>query len=147
MDSKATVQALMDSVQMGDFVKAQATLSNDFQFSGSVPQPISGPAWMGMSASLKTAFPDLNYQFKTVSADGNTVQISAQLKGTHKGSLDLSAMGLGVIPPTNKTFAATLEHGESSVQDGKVKTWAMKPTEGAGIMAILGQLGVKTPAM
>ena len=46
MDLKATVQALMDSVQMGDFVKAQATLSNDFQFSGSVPQPISGPAWM-----------------------------------------------------------------------------------------------------
>ena len=60
MDSKATVQALMDSVQQGDFVKAQSTLSNDFQFSGPVPQPISGPAWMGMSASLKTAFPDLN---------------------------------------------------------------------------------------
>ena len=65
MDPKATVQALMDAVQKGDFVKAQSTLSNDFQFSGPVPQPISGPAWMGMSASLKTAFPDLNYQFKT----------------------------------------------------------------------------------
>jgi len=146
MDSKATVQALMDAVQKGDFVKAQSTLSNDFQFSGPVPQPISGPAWMGMSASLKTAFPDLNYQFKTESVDGDTVHISAQLKGTHKGTLDLSAMGLGVIPPTNKTFAAALEHGESSVQDGKVKTWVMKSTEGAGLMAILGQLGVKLPS-
>ena len=147
MDTKAIVQSLMDAVQKGDFEKAQSTLANDFQFSGPVPQPISGPAWMGMSASLKTAFPDLNYQFKIESVDGNTTHISAQLKGTHTGKLDLSAMGLGVIPPTNKTFAIAHETGEASVQDGKVKTWAMKGTEGAGIMAILGQLGVKTPAM
>lgn len=147
MDTKTTVQSLMDAVQMGDFVKAQSTLANDFQFSGPVPQPINGPAWMGMSASLKTAFPDLNYQFKIEGVDGNTARISAQLKGTHTGILDLSAMGLGVIPPTNKNFAAAYEKGEASVQDGKVKTWAMKGTEGAGLMAILGQLGIKTPAM
>jgi hypothetical protein len=136
MDTKATVQALMDAVQKGDFEKAQSTLANDFQFSGPVPQPISGPAWMGMSAS-----------FKIESVDGNTTHISAQLKGTHTGTLDLSAMGMGVIPPTNKTFAAAYEKGEASVQDGKVKTWAMKGTEGAGLMAILDQLGVKMPAM
>ena len=147
MDSKATVQALMDAVQKGDFEKAQSTLADDFQFSGPVPQPISGQVWMGMSASLKAAFPDLNYQFKIEGANGNTVNISAQLKGTHKGNLDLTAMGMGVIPPTNKSFAATHENGEASVQDGKVKTWAMKPTEGAGLMAILSQLGVKPPSM
>ena len=145
MDSKVTVQTLMDAVQKGDFVKAQSTLTNDFLFSGPVPQPISGPAWMGMSAGLKAAFPDLNYQFKIESVDGNTAHISAQLKGTHKGTLDLSAMGMGVIPATNKSFAATLEHGEASVQDDKVKTWTMRQTEGAGLMAILGQLGVKLP--
>jgi hypothetical protein len=147
MDPKATVQALMDAVQQGDFVKAQSTLASDFQFSGPVPQPISGPAWMGMSAGLKAAFPDLNYQFKIERVDGNTVHITAQLKGTHSGALDLNAMGMGVIPATNKAFAAKLEHGESTVQDGKVKTWAMQKTEGAGIMAILGQLGVKVPTM
>jgi len=147
MDSKTTVQTLMDAVQQGDFVKAQSTLANDFQFSGPVPEPISGPAWMGMSTSLKAAFPDLNYQFKIESVDGNTVHISGELKGTHTGSLDLSAMGMGVIPATNKPFAAAHEHGKVTVQDGKVKTWAMNPTEGAGLMAILGQLGVKVPTM
>ena len=147
MDPKLTVQALMDAVQQGDFVKAQSTLADDFQFSGPVPEPVNGPAWMGMSASLKAAFPDLNYQFKIESIDGNTAHISAELKGTHTGALDLSAMGMGVIPATNKSFAAKHEHGESKVQDGKVKTWAMEKTEGAGLMAILGQLGVKVPAM
>ena len=147
MDTKATVQTLMDAVQSGDFKKAQSTLADDFQFSGPVPQPINGPAWMGMSASLKTAFPDLNYQFKIEGVEDNTAQISAQLNGTHTGTLDLSAMGLGIIPPTNKTFAVAHEKGEVSVQDGKIKTWAMNGAEGAGLMAILGQLGVKTPAM
>ena len=147
MDTKATVQALMDAVQKGEFEKARSMFTSDFQFSGPVPEPISGPAWMGMSASLKTAFPDLNYQFKIEGVDGNTTHISAQLKGTHTGMLDLSALGMGVIPPTNKTFAAKYEKGEASVRDGKVKTWAMEGTEGAGLMAILDQLGVKIPAM
>ncbi len=147
MDPKATVQALFDAVQAGDFAKAQSFLTDDFQFSGPVPEPISGPAWLGMSASLKAAFPDLDYQFKVEGADGNTVSISAQLKGTHTGNLDLTAMGMPVIPPTNKSFAAAHEHGKAVVQDGKVKTWAVEQTEGAGLMAILGQLGIQPPAM
>ncbi len=146
MDPKAAVQTLMDAVQKGDFVKAQSLLASDFQFSGPVPEPISGPAWIGMSKNLKAAFPNLDYRFKIESVDGNTVRISAQLKGTHSGDLDLTAMGMGIIPATNKAFAAAHEHGEAAVQDGKVKTWAMEPTEGAGLMAILHQLGVKSPA-
>ena len=147
MDSKATVQALMDAVQVGNFQIAQSLLSDDFQFSGPVPVPLSGPAWLGMSANLKAAFPNLNYQFKVESADADTVNISAELKGTHKGNLDLTPMGMGVIPPTNKSFAAAHEHGKVVVKDGKVKTWATQATEGAGLMAILGQLGIKLPAM
>jgi hypothetical protein len=147
MDPKATVQTLMDAVQQGDFVKAQSLLADDFQFSGPMPQPVNGPAWIAMSAVLKAAFPDLNYRFNIESMEGNTAHVAAELKGTHKGNLDLTAMGMGVIPATNKSFASKHEHGEAIVQDGKVKTFAMKPTEGAGLMAILSQLGVKVPAM
>jgi len=147
MDSKATAQAVMDAVQNADFDKAKSLLTDDFQFSGPVPQPINGAAWMGMSASLKGAFPDLDYQFHVESVDGNTVNISAELKGTHNGDFDLTAMGMGVIPATNKSFAAAHEHGKVVVQDGKVKSWTTEATEGAGLMAILGQLGVKMPSM
>ena len=116
-------------------------------FSGPIPEPVNGAEWLGVSKSLKTAFPDLDYQFKIENVNGNVVNITAQLKGTHKGNLDLSAMDMGVIPPTNKSFVAAREHGKVTVQGDKVKSLANEPIEGAGLMAILGQLGVKVPAM
>ena len=147
MDTKATVQSLMEAIQMGNFEKAKSYLSNDFKFSGPVPEPISGNEWIGMSATLKAAFPDLDYQFNTDGSSGDTVNISAQLRGTHKGDLDLTAMHMGVIPATSKSFKAAHEHGKAMVRDGKVTSLAFEPTEGAGLMAILDQLGVKIPAM
>jgi len=147
MDTKETVQALMDTIQMGDFEKAKSYLASDFKFSGPVPQPISAKEWMDMSANLKAAFPDLNYRFKIESVDGNTAHISGELSGTHNGPLDLTAMRMGTIPATGKSFKAAHEHGTVTVRDGKVTAWAMEPTEGAGLMAILGQLGVEIPSM
>jgi hypothetical protein len=147
MDTKTTVQSLMDAVQMGQFDKATSLLSSDFKFSGPVPQPISAAEWMGMSASLKAAFPNLDYHFKVESVDGNTAHISAELSGTHSGTLDLTSMHMGMIPATGKSFKAAHEHGKATLRDGKIIAWAMEPSEGAGLMAILGQLGVKVPAM
>jgi len=132
----------MHAIQKADFEKAKSLLTDDFVFSGPIPEPVNGAEWLGVSKSLKTAFPDLDYQFKIEGVNGNVVNITAQLKGTHKGNLDLSAMDMGVTPPTNKSFVAAREHGKVTVQGDKVKSLANEATEGAGLMAILGQLGV-----
>jgi len=143
MNKRETVQALMDSVQKGDFENAKSMLADDFQFSGSVPKAINAEAWLGMSASLKTAFPDLNYHFKVSGADGDVVKSTTQLSGTHSGSFDLTNMNMGIIPATNKAFSAKVEKTKVTVKDNKISLWAVEPTDGAGLMAILGQLGVK----
>jgi len=143
MNKRETVQALMDSVQKGDFENAKSMLADDFQFSGSVPEAINAEAWLGMSASLKTAFPDLNYHFKVSGADGDVVKSTTQLSGTHSGSFDLTNMNMGIIPATNKAFSAKVEKTKVTVKDNKISLWAVEPTDGAGLMAILGQLGVK----
>ncbi len=147
MDSKATVQALLDSIQTSDFEKAKSLLSDDFQFSGPVPEPINGDAWMGMSMNLKKAFPNLDYHFFVDEADGDVVKISAELKGTHSGDLDLTSLNMGVIPATEKSFANPHEHATVTVKGGKVASWAVEPIEGGGVMGILSQLGVKPPSM
>ena len=147
MNKREIVQSLMDSIQKGDFNNAKTLLADDFQFSGPIPQPINREAWLGMSASLKTAFPDLDYHFKVIGADDDIVKTTSQLSGTHRGSFDLTNMKMGVIPATNKTFAAKLEKTKITVKENKVTSWAVEPTQGAGLHAILEQLGVKPPTV
>src|SRR5687767_11841413 len=147
MNKREIVQSLLDSVQKGDFKSAKTLLADDFQFSGAVPQPINQEAWLGMIASMKTAFPDLDYHFKVIGADDDIVKTTAQLSGTHSESFDLTNMNMGVIPATNKTFSAKLENTKITVKENKVTSWAVEPTEGAGLKAILGQLGVKSPTV
>jgi predicted ester cyclase len=145
MNKRETVQALMDAVQKGEFAIVRSMLTVDFQFSGPVPEPLNAEAWLGMSASLKTAFPDLNYHFKVIGADGDVVKSTSQLSGTHAGSFDLTGMHMGVIPATNKSFSVNLEKTKVTVKDNKISAWAVEPNDGAGLMVILKQLDVKLP--
>jgi len=137
----------MDSIQKGDFENAKTMLADDFQFSGPIPEPINAKAWLEMSVSLKTAFPDLNYHFKVIGADGDVVKSTSQMSGTHSGSFVLTGMNMGVIPATKKSFANPLEHGKITVKGDKVTSWAVEPISGGGLMGILSQLGVKVPTM
>lgn len=146
MGPKATVQALMDAIQTGDFVKAKSLLATDFQFSWPVSEPINAEAWLEMSMNLKKAFPNLEYHFRVESVQSEgVVKISSELRATHRGDLDLTSLDMGVISATNKSFAAPREHSKMIVADDKVASWAVRPAKGAGLMVILDQLGVQLP--
>ena len=145
MNSQETVQALMDSVQRGDFDRAKTLLSDDFQFRGMIPRAINGKIWLRMSASLKMAFSGLNYHFKMDGADGNVVNTTSQMSGNNRGAVDLTGLHMGVISATHKNFSTSRENNKITVKDEKVSSWVVEPTEGGGLMGILGQLGVKLP--
>jgi predicted ester cyclase len=147
VNKRETVQALMDSSQKGDFENSKTMLADDFQFSGPIPEPINKEGWLGTSASMKTAFPDLDYHFRVIGTQGDVVRTTSQLSGTHSGSFDLTGMNMGVIPATNKTFVATLEKAKITIKENKITAWVVEPTQGAGVMAILKQLELEIPAM
>ncbi|HET9911707.1 MAG TPA: ester cyclase [Anaerolineales bacterium] len=144
MNKRETVQVLVDSIQRGDFDVAKSMLADDFQFSGFIPETINKETWLGMSASLKTAFPNLDYHFKVIGTEGNVVRTTMQLSGTHSGSFDLTNLNLGVIPATDKTFAAKREKTKVTVKENKVTAWVVEPTQGAGLMDILSQLDARS---
>ena len=147
MNKRETVEALMDSIQKGDFENAKTMLADDFQFSGPIPEPINKEAWLSMSASLKTAFPDLDYHFKVIGTEGHVVRTTSQWSGTHSGSLDLTGMNMGVIPATNKSFVANRDRTKLTVKENKITSWVVEPTQGAGLMEILKQLDAKMPVV
>ena len=145
MGVKETVLALMDSIQNADFAKAKALLSKDFRFSGSAPEPVSGDAWLAMSKELKIAFPNLNYHFHLENTYANTVRISTQLRGTQTGTLDLTSINMGKHRGSKRSFVSAREDGKLTVEGDQVTSWVVQPAEGAGMKAILGQLGIKPP--
>ncbi len=147
MNKREIVQSLMDSIQKGDFVHAKTMLADDFQFSGPVPTPINRDSWLGMSASLKTAFPNLDYHFNVIGAQGDVVKTTSQLSGTHTDPFDLTAMNMGIIPATDRDFSVKVEKTKVTVKDNKVTSWVVEHTDGAGLSAILDQLGVKLPTV
>jgi len=147
MNKRETVQALLVAVQKADFEQAKSMLADDFQFSGPVPETINKDAWLGMSSSLKTAFPNLDYHFRVIGTEGDIVRATSQLSGTHSGSFDLTGMNRGMIPATGKTFAASLEKTRITVKDNKITAWAVEPTQGAGMEAIIKLLDVKMPTV
>jgi predicted ester cyclase len=147
MNKRETVQVLLDAVQKGDFENAKSMLAEDFQFSGPVPEPINRDAWLDMSTSLKTAFPDLDYHFRVIGTEGDVVRATSQLSGTHSGSFDLSGMNMGVIPATDRTFAVKREKTKITVIEDQITSWVVESVEGAGVLAILKQLEAETPAM
>jgi hypothetical protein len=143
-DLKAITKALMYAIQISDYEKTKSYLTADFKFSGSVPKPLKADAWLTMHKNLKKAFPNLEYHFRVESVQsGGVVKISSELKGTHKGDLDLTSIKLGLIPATNKSFAAGREHGKLIIQNEKVVSWVVEPNKDTGMLVILNQLGVK----
>jgi hypothetical protein len=145
MDSKETAQALMDSVQRGRFDTAKTFLSDDFQIKGFSPKPLNSKKWLSMIANLKMACADLNYHFQVQGSEGNVVHTTSQLSGTNSGAFDFTDIDMGVISATNKKFSIPIEKTQITVKGDKVIAWTVEPTEGAGLKAILGQLGVKLP--
>lgn len=140
MNKRETVQAFMDSVQQGEFEFVKSMLADDFKFSGPVPEPLNKETWLTMSINLKAAFPDLDYHFKVIGTEGNVVRSTTQLSGTHKGTLDLSSLNMGSTPATNKSVSVKMAKTKVTVKDDKVTLWAVEPTDGAGLAAILAQL-------
>ncbi len=140
MNKRETVQAFVDSIQQGEFENAKSMLADDFQFSDAVSEPINTETWLGRSASLRTAFPDLDYHFKVIGTEGDVVRTTMQLSGTHSGSFDLTNMNMGVLPATHKTFSVKREKTKLTVKGTKITAWVVEETEGAGLKAILGQL-------
>jgi hypothetical protein len=100
-----------------------------------------------MSKELKIAFPDLEYHFYLEHMTADTASISCQLMGAHTCQWNLRSLNMGIIPATHRAFSAERETGIVTVKGDKVTSWAQQPTKGAGVIAILRQLGIHPPSM
>jgi hypothetical protein len=102
-------------------------------------------AYIGLSRLLLGSFTNFKWVLSGLRQMGDSVIMSGHFEGKHTKDLDLSAMGLGVIPPSGKMIVWPEASVEVIVQGDKIIS--QKAYAGAsGIDAFLEPLGVKLPA-
>jgi ketosteroid isomerase-like protein len=146
MDPKQVADEFLAAFIADDMEKCRSFLSDDFTFSGPTPEPASADEWMGIVMGMRAAFPDINYNIKITGMQDNKAMTSTQLTGTHTADWDLSAMGMGLIPATGKTFSNPKEEGVMTIENGKITSYFINSKEGSGVPGMLKQLGVQMPA-
>lgn len=122
------------------------TLSDDFQNvdeDGNVV--MDKEAYIGMGQLLFTAFKDFKWVLRELREVDDGVLMSGHFEGTHTGDLDLSAMGMGVIPASGKKIVWSEAIVKWGVEGDKIVR--EEPYGGAtGIEAFLAPLGVTLPS-
>lgn len=122
-------------------------LADDFQSldqSGTVL--MDKKAYTGMVHLLMTAFKDFKAVFSDLSEVSEGVIVSSHFEGTHTGDLDLSAIGIGVIPASGRKIVWPETRNMFKINGDKIVS--IKPMdESGGLKSFLEPLGVKLPAV
>ena len=133
--------------QMDDLKSTKSRLTPDATVSGGIlPQTLPASQAIDMMGALKTAFPDLKFNIKKVTVNGNQARVETTWSGTNTGTLSLPVPGMDRIQPTGKRVSVNDEY-LVTVQGDKVSHLEVQSPSQGGIPGALQQLGLKAPGM
>ena len=124
--------------------ESETLLADDFQATDQMGSPAMDKAtWIGMGEMLKASFPDIDYVIEDIREDGEGVKVMGHFVGTFTNDLDLSPVGMEVIPASGKKIRWPTSTDMVTVEVGKI-TRVHNPDTGpdAGMSGFLKALGV-----
>lgn len=143
MKNAQLIRALMYAIDIGDIKKASSLMADNFKLSDPDYKNVSKELWLKFQFAIKEAFPDGSFNLQKIEEEGKILTIHYQLTGTHRGDLDLTFMGMPIIPATFKPIKLPPEFAICKIKDGKIATMDIYPDKknGGGIPGILKQIG------
>ncbi len=142
MDDTHPAVLVWTYIERGDFIEAAELLTDDFTFSGPVADSLSGPEWLGMHRMINEALPDFSFNMTDWHLDShNRVVGQAKLTGTHTGTLNLTPMGVPLLPASGTEIDVDPCEAYVTLRDGKIEAIEMIDDSSAGIRGMLSQLG------
>jgi hypothetical protein len=145
MNTQELAQAFAQAINAGDWDTVASYLADDFQFSGPMPESVGAAEWIGLNRTLQAGMPDMCINLRIISIDGDVVHSVDQLTGTHTADLDLTPLGIGVIPATGRSVSLPQETGVARVRNGKIVSIELNTPADSGLAGLLAQLGVEPP--
>ncbi len=143
MSNLDVARKALHAFSSGDMATMTSLISDDFQFLGVTPQPLTKQDYLGFMQAINAAFPDFKFEETTASESGDTVTIKHHISGTHTGTLNLP--GMPPIPATGKKVRLPEETSVFTIQGGKAVKYLGEPAPDGGLPGMLKQLGVELP--
>jgi hypothetical protein len=121
-------------------------LSDDFKtYDKNGNAEMNREAYVGMGHLLATSFKDFKAVYGEMREEGDTAIVTFHFEGVFDKDLDMSAMGLGIIPATGKKIVWPDDTAVFKAQGDKIVS--IKPYgDSGGIENFLAALGIKMPA-
>jgi len=130
----------------GDIEAATAYFSDDFQnFDKDGKVAMTKEGIVGMARMMNASFKDFGFVLTNLRDEGDFIIMTGHFEGTHTSDLDLSAMGLGVVPASGEKIVWPEASAKLTVEGDKIVR--MEPYAGAaGLQAFLAALGLEPPS-
>jgi hypothetical protein len=123
---------------------AERQFSDDFQNldnDGNVLMDKAG--YLGFGHLMFASFENMKFLYSDLREEGDDVIVNGHWEGKFAGDLDLSAMGMGVIPASGKKIIWPEGSSKWKVEGDKIVS--IQELSGGGIGEFLAPLGVKPP--
>ena len=101
--------------------------------------------FIGLTRMLLASFPDLTFVTTGIREEDDYIVLTGHNEGTHINDIDLSAMGVGVVPASGKKIVWPEGSFKVTVVDDRISTWGPYGDYG-GAAAWLSALGVELPS-
>jgi len=136
-----------------EFIKAAYTIddsdhanyfSDDFQWTDELGSPpMNKTTWLGMDRLMRSAFSDLSLVVEEIQADGDDFIVTSRFRGTFSNDMDLSPLGMGVIPATGKAVDFPSQRDRVFIGNGKIsRMHNLETGPDAGLSGFLKAIGV-----
>ncbi len=147
MTKTEAVKAFSAALEARDFEKAASYLSDDFVFTGPIPQPLGKQEFIAVQTAFENAFEDWSFNSHDEVEQGEKVVAAVQITGTHTRDLVLPMPGMPPIPATHKKVSLPEEHLEFTFKGDKIASLTSDNVPGGGVPGVLQQIGVPLPTM
>jgi predicted ester cyclase len=145
MSNTDVFKATMAALEACDTKKLDSLLSDEFQLSGPVPQPIGKREFVGLMSAMVTALPDWKFSASDLKEQGDQVLGKIHISGTQTATLSLPALGIQSFAATGKHVQLPYEQITATFKNGKMTRLESDGTPGAGPAGVLSQIGAPMP--
>lgn len=146
MNATETVKACWTAMEQGDMQKVSGYLSDDFKLSGPVPQPMGKQEFIKLMGAIVTGVPNWKFNTSHIHQEGNTVELTHRITGTHSREMPGLMPGMRAAPATGKTIKLPEEHLVVTFRGDKISKIQVDAVPNGGVPGMLQQLGIALPA-